>query len=177
MPQTRFDQILDYAEREMRRNGFDAVSFRDIAAAIGIKSASVHYHFPTKADLGARVTKRYAERFLEALGEPDDASETTKDRIRRLAEGYIAAYRQDSSTCLCAVLGSVVSHVPDETAKEVQLFYEDLSEWVATALAGANTPLKPNLIIGMLQGAMVLAIATGDDKPLFDAKNYLIGAV
>ena len=52
------EEILEVAERHMRAGGFDAVSFRDIAAEVGIKSASVHYHFPQKADLGAAVVQR-----------------------------------------------------------------------------------------------------------------------
>ena len=32
----------------MRRGGFHGFSFRDLAADVGIKSASVHYHFPIK---------------------------------------------------------------------------------------------------------------------------------
>ncbi len=110
MTKSRADEILDFAEREMRKNGFDAVSFRDIANAIGIKSASVHYHFPTKADLSAGVTSRYAQRFLDALGPPDAPGEAAKSRLQRLGDAYVAAYRMDSSTCLCSVLGSVVSH-------------------------------------------------------------------
>ena len=49
-------QILDIAERRMRQTGYNAVSYRDIAAEMGIKSASLHYHFPKKADLGAALT-------------------------------------------------------------------------------------------------------------------------
>ena len=63
-------EILDAAERAIRDRGYNAVSFRDLAAAVGVKSASVHHHFPTKADLGAAVARRYAERFLDALGDP-----------------------------------------------------------------------------------------------------------
>ena len=49
-------QILDIAERRMRQTGYNAVSYRDIAAEMGIKSASLHYHFPKKEDLGVALT-------------------------------------------------------------------------------------------------------------------------
>jgi len=51
-------RILDIAERQMRQHGYNAVSYRDIAAEMGIKSASLHYHFPKKADLGISLVKR-----------------------------------------------------------------------------------------------------------------------
>ena len=43
--------IMDAAERRMQLGGFGGFSFREIAADVGIKSSSVHYHFPTKEDL------------------------------------------------------------------------------------------------------------------------------
>ncbi|MEO9576087.1 MAG: TetR/AcrR family transcriptional regulator [Tateyamaria sp.] len=174
MPKDRNEQILDFAEREIRKNGFDGVSFRDIADAIGVKSASVHYHFPTKAHLGAEVTRRYANRFIEALGSASDPSETSSDRMRRLADGYIEAYKQDTSTCLCAVLGSVVNHLPDETSKEVRAYYVQLQDWVRASLAQSDTTLTPNVVIGAFQGAMVLALSTNDVAPLIEANNHIV---
>ncbi|KUJ81362.1 TetR/AcrR family transcriptional regulator [Ruegeria profundi] len=177
MSKTRADEILDYAEREIRKNGFDGVSFRDIASAIGVKSASVHYHFPTKADLGAEVTKRYAESFIDGLGSPTDPSESAASRIGRLADAYIGSYRVESSTCLCAVLGSVVSHLPDETSNEVRTFYDRLGAWSATALEGSTTVLTPNLLISLLQGAMVLSLATSSEDPLLEARAHAVSLV
>ena len=45
-------------------------SFRDLAAEIGIKSASVHHHFPTKAGMAAAVARRCGERLLKAAVAP-----------------------------------------------------------------------------------------------------------
>lgn len=174
MSTDRAEQILDIAEREMRKGGFDAVSFRDIASAIGIKSASVHYHFPTKADLSKSVTRRYADRFIEALESPSDPSETAKDRLQRLAAAYLGAYKSESSTCLCTVLASVVSHLPEETSAQIRAFYRRLGDWIDMALSDHETSLTPSLIIGALQGAMILAIATEDETPLNEAEAFLL---
>lgn len=174
MTKSRTDEILDFAEREMRKNGFDAVSFRDIASAVGIKSASVHYHYPTKADLGEAVTKRYAERFVGSLGAADDPADTVSDRMARLADAYITAYDLEGSACLCTVLGSVEAHLPESASKEVKSFYRNLSDWIASARAGAANHIDPGLLISILQGAMVLAIATGDRQRLVDARAHLM---
>lgn len=177
MSGSKKDAILNIAEREMRRGGFDAVSFRDIANAVGIKSASVHYHFATKADLGQAVAKHYTERFVGGLGSANDPSEPAKSRIARLADAYLTSFRQERATCLCTVLGSVVSHLPDETTTEVLSFYDQLLAWVADALDGADTVLTPENIISALQGAMVLAIARDAEKPLLDARSLLLSAL
>lgn len=46
--------IMDAAERRMRIGGFNGFSFREIAADVGVKSSSVHYHFPTKENCCSR---------------------------------------------------------------------------------------------------------------------------
>ena len=181
MSSTRADQILDIAEKEMRKGGFDAVSFRDIASAIGIKSASVHYHFPTKGDLGRAVVLRYADRFMDAMGAPDDPAETPADRIARLAKGYMTAFQKDRSLCLCTGLGAVANHLPDDTAVQVGAFYIRLSKWIASALQTAPLPgdkpgLTPAMVIATLQGAMVLAVVAKDESPLREAGAFLAGA-
>src|ERR1700742_3561290 len=54
--------LMNAAETHMRVGGYGGFSFRDLAAAVGIKSFSVHYHFPTKEDLGAAVVRRWTGR-------------------------------------------------------------------------------------------------------------------
>ena len=173
----RAEQILAFAEREIRRGGVDAVSFRDIATAIGIKSASVHYHFPTKADLMKAVTTRYIDRFIGGLGQADDPSEQPRDRLERLSDAYLAALRQDSSTCLCAVLGSVSMHLPDGTADLVNGFFGRLRHWIETALASTESRISANLVISLLQGAMILSVAMADESPLIEAKQQLLSTL
>jgi TetR/AcrR family transcriptional repressor of nem operon len=61
------ERLMDWAEAHMRNKGYGGFSFRDLAAQLGIKSASVHHHFPTKATMAAAVARRYAERFFDAV--------------------------------------------------------------------------------------------------------------
>src|SRR5690606_40708940 len=51
-------QIIDLAEDAIATKGYSAFSFREIAALMGIKSASIHYHFPTKPHLGLAVDRK-----------------------------------------------------------------------------------------------------------------------
>src|SRR5271154_3868976 len=66
------EAILNSAERRMRKGGFHACSFREIADDVGIKSASVHYHFRTKTVLAAALVARYEASVLRAIGDPED---------------------------------------------------------------------------------------------------------
>ncbi len=50
-----------------RRRGYNGFSYADISNAIGIRKASVHHHFPTKAALVAVLVERYVGRAKDGL--------------------------------------------------------------------------------------------------------------
>jgi TetR/AcrR family transcriptional repressor of nem operon len=63
------DEILDLAETLIQARGCNAFSYQDIADKLGIRKASIHYHFPSKSDLGISVIERYTGRCGAALEE------------------------------------------------------------------------------------------------------------
>ncbi|WP_291297859.1 TetR/AcrR family transcriptional regulator [Elioraea sp.] len=156
------DGILDAAERRVRRGGFAAASFRDLAADVGIRSASVHYYFAQKADLGRALVDRYADRFIDALGPPSGA-----DARDRLIGAYMAGFGSTGAAtgaaCLCAMLGAARRDLPEPVAAAVAAFYERLVGWATEALGSAE---DAEFAIAALQGAMVLAVARDDAATL-----------
>src|SRR5205807_10608770 len=73
MARTKTDMreaVMAAARATVQAQGYNALSFRELAKRVGIKSASVHYHFPTKGDLGAalaRLSAEYGDNFLVEL--------------------------------------------------------------------------------------------------------------
>ena len=123
-------KILDVAEARIRSNGYNDFSFRDIAADVGIKSASVHYHFPTKEDLGVHVTRRYTARFLHHLGDPRDEAQVPHDLLKRYVESFQKILVDDKAMCLCGMLGAEISSLPKLVRDEVKRFAEDNINWL-----------------------------------------------
>lgn len=161
------DRILDAAERRMRAQGYNAVSFRELAAEIGIKSASIHYHFPSKADLGVAVVQRYHQRFLAALW---DMAETQADpavRLRGFVEAYRRALLDDDMICLCGMLGAESGGLPSVVVAEVRRFFQANIDWLVDASAAARPRSEAARIVSTLQGAMILASTLGD-QTMFD---------
>ena len=66
-PASTRSRILDIGERLVQVRGFNGFSYADVAAEMSVTKASLHYHFPSKADLGEAIVARYAERFADAL--------------------------------------------------------------------------------------------------------------
>ena len=175
-------EILDAAERHMRHGGFDAVSFRDLATEVGIKSASVHYHFPQKSDLGEAVVGRYAARVLDFLGRPDDPSETVRARIARLCDAYRQALLEEGLACLCCVLGAEYRDLPAAVAKAVSDFFDAILAWTETALDPEATGKAPDgqnaaHIVSSLQGAMILAMSTKRPEHLAEIADHILGSL
>lgn len=160
------ERILDVAEAGMRTGGYHAISYRDIAAAIGIKSASVHYHFPQKQDLGMAVVRRYKHRFVAALGASDAADLTRRQKQDRLIALFRAALVDEQMICLCGLLGAEAPGLPADVVVEVGGFFQYLIDWLTDVLRvddnddGARG--KATMIVSALEGAMILASGTKD---------------
>jgi TetR/AcrR family transcriptional regulator, transcriptional repressor for nem operon len=152
-------EILEAAEIRIRRGGFEAVSYRDLAADVGIRAASVHYHFPQKALLGAAVVDRYSDKLLAALGAVDLAQASVEDHLQRLCDCYRAAVQNDGMICLGCMLGAESKDLPDAVSAAARRFFTRLLAWIELAL-GDRADAAPLAIhiIGALQGTMILAV-------------------
>jgi TetR/AcrR family transcriptional regulator, transcriptional repressor for nem operon len=126
-------RLLDAAERLMKAKGWVAVSYRDLAAEVGIRPASIHHHFATKADLGEAVTTRYVARFMGSL----HALDTVPDPVARL-HAYVALCRDalhgGTTICLCTHL--IVDHdlLPEAVRTRIAHFTEEHVGWLAEVL-------------------------------------------
>src|SRR5262249_33763240 len=101
--------IMDAAERRMQAGGFGGFSFREIAADVGIKSSSVHYHFPTKEDLAAAVIRRWSDHTSEAI---DRALEKDSDPVRVWTKAFRGTALSSPHMCPCTVLGASSHDLP-----------------------------------------------------------------
>lgn len=171
-PPPTADRLLDAAEAIVQSVGYAGLSFRDLAASVGISSASVHYHYPSKADLGLALARRYTDRLQAHL----DALEQAHPPQRALAR-YVEVFRrvllQDGRMCLCGMLAAEADAIPAEMRAEVARFVEMNVGWAGRVLAAAGgdagkAPRAHALaLFASLEGALLVARATGDGT-IFD---------
>jgi TetR/AcrR family transcriptional repressor of nem operon len=147
---------MDAAERRMQQGGFGGFSFREIAADVGIKSSSVHYHFPTKEDLAAAVIRRWAEYTSELI---DKELEKDPDPIRVWAKAFRGTAFSKARMCPCTVLGAAAQDLPEPVAKEVKGFFKMCH---GKLVAEGLSPGKAAEVLSTITGALVLANALGD---------------
>ena len=165
------DRILDLAERLVQTRGFNGFSYADIASELGVTKASLHYHFPTKAELGRRLIDRYGEAFGQALADIDASSTDARVKLRRYASLYSRVLRDDRM-CLCGMLAADYATLPEPMKSAVTHFFEANEQWLTAVLdqgraSGdlrfSGAPLDvARLLVGSLEGAMLVARSFGD---------------
>jgi TetR/AcrR family transcriptional regulator, transcriptional repressor for nem operon len=161
--------IMDAAERRMQAGEFSGFSFRDIAADVGIKSSSVHYHFATKEDLAAAVIRRWAGHTSAVIN-----TELAKDpdQLRVWTRAFRRTAFTEPHMCPCTALGASSRDLPAPVAEAVrELFQMCLDKLVA----GGLSQNKASEFLSTLVGAMVVANSLGDATEYDRATAGMVG--
>jgi TetR/AcrR family transcriptional repressor of nem operon len=165
--------ILDAAQAMVQANGYNALSFRDVGAAIGIKSASIHYHFPTKGDLGAALARRYTERGKAALDRlRAESAADVPGHVARFIGIFRAALANGNRMCLIGIMAAEHADLPDPVRAEVANFTDVCVAWLVGIVSvvepdGARALDRAYAIFGAIQGAQLVARGR-NDVDLFD---------
>lgn len=177
------NRILDVAERLVQVRGFNAFSYADVAKDVGVRKASLHHHFPTKAVLGAALIERYHRRFFEALAAIDgDAGY----RLEAYAGIYGAVLRR-KRMCLCGMLATDAATLPKSMRDRIATFFDENESWLARVLEsgrrrgelrfdGPATPLA-QLFVSSLEGAMLVSRASGSARHFDHVAKRLLASV
>lgn len=161
------ERILDSAEERLCLFGYNGVSFRDIAADVGIKSASIHYFFPTKAALAAAVARRYTQRCLAELGDPAALQGDPAEAIGRLAGLFRRTLEEKKRMCLFGMLAAEVGGLPADVGAEARLFFAKVIAWLRAALGDAGDgETGAEAIVAAFEGGMLLARSMDDPAML-----------
>ena len=174
-------RLLDAAETGIRLRGYHAVSFRDLAEELGIKSSSVHYYFRQKEDLGLAVVERYTERVFAALTAETANTETPIDYLTAFVSVYRHALKGSDSICLCGMLGAESAGLTEKLAAAVAAFFQENIDRIAANLP-RTMPAKARRekathILATLQGAMTVATSLKSHKVFDNAvRDLLAGA-
>ena len=127
-------QLLDVAEHCTQMRGFNGFSYKDLQHKVGIKTASIHYYFPTKQDLALSMVERYSERFHDLLRTIAREQEDGLKRLDKLGGLYVDVVR-DGRFCLCGMLASDMLSLPDTVNRQLGEFFQLVEVWIAEAIA------------------------------------------
>jgi len=172
-------QLLSEAEALVRTVGFAAFSYGDLAERVGIRKASIHYHFPTKEILGTALVTGYLERFVADLDSLAEKPLDTKSKLLAYGEFFVAGLK-DGLMPLCGALAADSAGLPVSMQQLVKKFFKLHLDWLERILRDGQArrelraDLKPGpsaqFLLSTLQGASLVAWALKDPtviRPVF----------
>jgi TetR/AcrR family transcriptional repressor of nem operon len=96
-------KILDVADDLVQRVGLNAMSYKHISDAVGIRKASIHHHFPKKENLVDELLERceifYGKKYQQIV----DGGEAASVKLRKLA----AVFEDGLSNKKLCLVGSI----------------------------------------------------------------------
>jgi TetR/AcrR family transcriptional regulator, transcriptional repressor for nem operon len=175
--------ILDVAEQLAQVRGYNGFSYADVAAQLGVTKASLHYHFPSKAQLGAALIDRYQTNFDGALRAIDGKTKNPSEKLNRYVDLYDSVLRNDRM-CLCGMLAAEYATLPSSMQAALTSFFDANERWLTAVIqSGLNcgafflteaANVRAGMLLGALEGAMLIARSYGDPSRFRTAAGLLL---
>ncbi len=177
------EALLEAALDQLQRVGFSSFSFRTLGEIVGISSASIHYHFSTKADLGIALVD-----WVRAKHEPDmvtlcDQYPNIRDRFLALAEKMAQETCINGKSCPINILLSEFATLPDPLKIKVKTWVDDIINYLANWLTigrenghlyfPGNATTQARLVWSVLEHGTQME-RTNDEQPFLPLMRHLI---
>lgn len=128
MPDTK-TRIIRIATNLILEKGYNAFSYADIAKQLNIKNAAIHYHFPTKEDLGLAIM---AERYMETKSLMLSMKENNTlvlEQLKAIFDKYLGR-TNENKVCMIGTLGADVLTLPQSMQINLKKDFELLLNWI-----------------------------------------------
>ncbi len=173
-------ELEQAATAAVQRSGLQNLSFRRLADQVGVKSSSVHYYFPEKADLAGALIKNYTKGLVEQIETINQQSNSLSDILDGLVNIFAQVIEADNF-CLCGMMAAEVATLSEENRQLLSRFFEITEDWLCDALTEnqhqISSPLDSRnlarLIISGLEGAILLDRVDGDSHRLNAQREML----
>ena len=170
---TRADDILSCARSLIARGGYNSFSYADISKVVGIRTASIHHHFPAKADLVRVLVAQYRQEVEAGLVELERNVSDPLEQLRAYLGSWEGCFADTTDPfCVCALLAGESPVLPEAVALEVRAHFRKLADWLTSVFerGAAQGRLRlvgtarsdAELFMAGVHGAMLSARAYGD---------------
>ncbi len=167
------NEILSYTRALLTSGGYRSFSFADISDKVNIRKASIHHHFPSKAELVKTVVAQYREEARTGMKLLSDKINDPVAELQAYIDYWSTCIKDGSSPfCICAMLAAELPTLPPEVAAEVSGHFTDLSHWLAAVLRRGEEQnvfqlrgtisAEADLLMATVHGAMLAARAFND---------------
>ena len=175
-------RILDAAQEMIQRHGLNAMSFKDLSEAVGIRKPSVHHHFATKADMVNALLDRFQSEFRQAVDAIVGARVTGKTKLRRYCDLFLATleHGKNDKSCLCGMLVAEIYSLDEEGVRRVRAFFQDNVDVIQQILElgrndkSLNGKGSADIVLATLEGGLFTSRCEGGPKRFAEMINSLL---
>ncbi|MEZ3498533.1 TetR/AcrR family transcriptional regulator [Pantoea sp. KPR_PJ] len=165
------EEIIHHTRMLLTTGGYKSFSYADLAERVQIRKASIHHHFPGKADLVQAVVSDYRQE--ARAGMAATSQHFAGDALGEI-NGYVNYWatcikENTSPFCICVMLAVELPQLPEEVAQEVSGHFSDLASWLTNILQRGATSgvfilresaaVEAKSLMATVHGAMVAARA------------------
>ncbi|CAB3771178.1 TetR/AcrR family transcriptional regulator [Paraburkholderia solisilvae] len=178
-------KIVEAGRQLIMRRGYSGFSYSDVADAIDIRKASIHHHFPTKADLVVAVVKQSRLAFDADMAALQASGADAVAQLRAYLGYWENCIAEDSAPfCVAGMLGAEMPALPNEVALEVRAHFDDLAAWLEHVLKSgvrrkqfrlnASVQTEARKLVSLVYGAMLAARAYGSASLFRDVTGDVV---
>jgi len=124
-------EILRLADRLIRRQGYNGFSYANLAQSMHVKNAAIHYHFPTKTNLGTTVINKELRSVI------NNRLEWThlpgNEQLKNVVNTFLQRSLNEQA-CLTGALASEYLTFADELQDKVQEMCRDYLDWMTSIM-------------------------------------------
>jgi TetR/AcrR family transcriptional regulator, transcriptional repressor for nem operon len=139
---TRKDEILALSESLIRTQGCNAFSYYDLAEALHLRPAAIHYHFPHKNDLLTAVAASAGEDFKLTVLEIEQQHATPEAQLQAFIKRIYQQPAGEGKLCIVLALGSDYHSLSPVCSAALRETTSAILEWLAAVLAAGRAQKK-----------------------------------
>lgn len=151
------ERVITAAEILFRQRGYNVVTMRDIAEEVGIRQASLYYHFPSKEQLFITVIEQVFERHRNGLQQAlTGAGSDLRAQLLAVSRWFIS---QPPLNFLSLMHTDMPALSEEQTQQLSLIAYQSIfapirQAFIAAQEQGQIREVKPNILAGLFLSAM-----------------------
>ncbi|NMM50833.1 TetR/AcrR family transcriptional regulator [Marinigracilibium pacificum] len=179
------EQIIQEANNLIVERGFNAFSYKTITEKVNIKTSSIHYHFPTKTDLGIAVVKLHSQALQQTIDR--NKNKSALDKLDKLLS-YFKKLAHNNEVCIVGAMTSDINTLEEPLRLEILNHAKAVINWAGSIITeginqgifkpqdnvGLNAKLLITNLMALLQIARIENNKSSFDLALKQLKNNLL---
>lgn len=165
------EKIIALGTDLVKSVGYPSLSYQQISSQLGIKNAAVHYHYPSKENLGLEILISACDSFNGFITYITDLSPWEK--LELFFENYRKSLESDHQICLIGASASDYHQIPESMQAAAKDYMVLVKNWFIDLLETGRKeghfvfkgePVnKASLMIAAMAGGLQQARLIGDD--------------